>query len=641
MNNMKKYCNSLIKFSRFKTREVLVGNLGIGGDNPIRIQSMTTTDTMNTEMSINQSIKMINSGCEIVRLTAPSIRDAKNLYNIKNGLIQKGYTTPLVADIHFTPNAAIEAAKIVEKVRINPGNFSDKKKFKTYNYSNSEYLDELKRIEEKFFPLIDVCKNHKTAMRIGTNHGSLSDRILSQYGDTPLGMVESALEFVRICEKFNYAQIVLSMKASNPIIMIQAYRLLVNKMMRENMNYPIHLGVTEAGEGDDARIKSAMGIGSLLLDGIGDTIRVSLTEPPEKEIPVAKALINYVSEKHKHARVLDYTTNPINPFTYSRFKTFSKLNIGSNHPPIVVADFSFKKEISHTSFASIGYNYSIKLDKWDISDLACDYVFVGDSDFDFDIPGTIGIIYPYNKWLSHRKGYPLISLSDYLERDIFSKKLNFLQLCLSELSEELIAKLKTSFNTIVIISTNNINSRAEQRRLFMELINNKVNNPVIIHRYYNNLSKESLQMNTSIEIGSLLLDGLGDGVFISTEHCCSDSEVNKIAFDILQGARIRISKTEYISCPSCGRTQFDLEETTQKIREKTAHLKGLKIGIMGCIVNGPGEMADADYGYVGTGYNKVSLYKQKTLVKKNIDTKDALNELIQLIQDNGDWVDEA
>jgi (E)-4-hydroxy-3-methylbut-2-enyl-diphosphate synthase len=584
---------------------------------------------------------MINSGCEIVRLTAPSIRDAKNLYNIKNGLIQKGYNTPLVADIHFTPNAAIEAAKIVEKVRINPGNFSDKKKFKTYNYSKSEYLDELKRIEEKFFPLIDVCKNHKTAMRIGTNHGSLSDRILSQYGDTPLGMVESALEFVRICEKFNYSQIILSMKASNPIIMIQAYRLLVHEMMRENMNYPIHLGVTEAGEGDDARIKSGMGIGSLLLDGIGDTIRVSLTEPPEKEIPVAKALIDYVSEKHQHPKVLGYTTNPINPFTYSRFKSFSKLNIGSNHPPIVVADFSFKKEISHTSFTSIGYNYSVKLDKWDISDLACDYVFVGDSDFDFDVPGTIGIIYPYNKWISHQKGYPLISLSDYLDGDVFSKKLNFLQLCLSELSEELIVKLKTSFNTIVIISTDNINSRAEQRRLFMELMNNKVNNPVIIHRHYNNLSKESLQMNASIEIGSLLLDGLGDGVFISAENCCSDSEVNKIAFDILQGARIRISKTEYISCPSCGRTQFDLEETTQKIREKTAHLKGLKIGIMGCIVNGPGEMADADYGYVGTGYNKVSLYKQKTLVKKNIDTKDALNELIQLIQDNGDWVDGA
>ena len=639
MNNIKKYCNSLIKYSRFKTREVLVGNLGIGGDNPIRIQSMTTTDTMDTQKSIDQSIKMINSGCEIVRLTAPSIRDAKNLYNIKNGLIQKGYNTPLVADVHFTPNAAIEAAKIVEKVRINPGNFSDKKKFKTYNFSTSEYLDELKKIEEKFVPLIDVCKKYKTAMRIGTNHGSLSDRILSQYGDTPLGMVESALEFVRICEKFNYTQIVLSMKASNPIIMIQAYRLLVNKMMLENMNYPIHLGVTEAGEGDDARIKSSMGIGSLLLDGIGDTIRVSLTEPPEKEIPVAQALINYIEDKHQHTKVLDYTTNPINPFTYSRFKTVSKLNIGSNHSPVVVADFSFKKEINYNSFKSIGYNYSTKLDKWHIGDLACDYVFVGNAEIDFEVPGTIGIIYSYNKWLSHQKGYPLISVSDYLENNTLSKKLNFLHLCLDDLSEQLIAKLKISVNTIIIISANHINTRAEQRRLFMELINNKINNPVIIHRHYHSLSKASLQMNGSIEIGSLLLDGLGDGLFISAEKCCSDAELNKIAFNILQGARIRISKTEYISCPSCGRTQFDLEKTTQKIREKTTHLKGLKIGIMGCIVNGPGEMADADYGYVGTGYNKVSLYKKQTLVKKNIDTKDALNELIQLIKDHDDWVD--
>ena len=636
-----KYCNSLIKFSRFKTREVLVGNIGIGGKNPIRIQSMTTTNTMNTQASIDQSIKMIKSGCEIVRLTAPSIKDAKNLYNIKNGIIQKGYNIPLVADIHFTPNAAIEAAKIVEKVRINPGNFSDKKKFQKYNYSKTEYLDELQRIEDKFLPLIDVCKHHKTAMRIGTNHGSLSDRIMSYYGDTPLGMVESALEFVRICEKHKYHQIILSMKASNPIVMIQAYRLLVSKMLEENMNYPIHLGVTEAGDGDDARIKSAMGIGSLLLDGIGDTIRVSLTEPPENEIPVAKAIINYVLHRQKHPLVDSFLHNPINPFIYSRSQTTSIFNIGSSHSPVVIADFSLITEISYSSFSSAGFQYSQNLDKWEISDVACDYVFIGDNDLNFSPPGSTGVIYNYHTWLSHKKGYPLISALDYLECSDFSTSLNFIYINLSDLSLQLIEKLKASTDTVLIIYTTNTNSLLEQRRLFIELINNKITRPVIISRQYESLSKDELQINTSIELGSLLLDGLGDGIFITNNHSIPDSNINKIAFNILQGTRTRMSKTEYISCPSCGRTQFNLEETTQKIRKKTGHLKGLKIGIMGCIVNGPGEMADADYGYVGTGYSKVSLYKKQDLVKKNIDTKDALEELILLIKENGDWIDPA
>tara|TARA_B100001250_G_C19816304_1_gene798632 strand:- start:3181 stop:5109 length:1929 start_codon:yes stop_codon:yes gene_type:complete len=634
-----KYCNSLVKFSRFKTREVLVGNIGVGGNNPIRIQSMTTTHTMNTQASIDQSIKMMKSGCEIVRLTAPSIKDAKNLYNIKNGIIQKGYNIPLVADIHFTPNAAIEAAKIVEKVRINPGNFSDKKKFQKYNYSKTEYLDELKKIEDKFLPLIDVCKSYNTAMRIGTNHGSLSDRIMSYYGDTPLGMVESALEFVRICQKHKYHKIILSMKASNPIIMIQAYRLLVSKMLEENMNYPIHLGVTEAGDGDDARIKSAMGIGALLLDGIGDTVRVSLTEPPENEIPVAKSIINYVLNRQNHPLVPNFSNNPINPFIYSRSQTASIFNIGSSHPPVVIADFSFITEINHSSFSSAGFQYFQNLDKWEISDVACDYVFIGDNDLHFSPPGSIGVIYNYHAWLSHKKGYPLISALDYLECSDFSKKLNFIFISLSDLSTRLKEKLKTSTDTVLVIYTNNTNSLLEQRRLFIELINNNITRPVIISRQYEDLSKDELQINTAIELGSLLLDGLGDGIFITNNHSISDENINKISFNILQGTRTRMSKTEYISCPSCGRTQFNLEETTQKIRKKTGHLKGLKVGIMGCIVNGPGEMADADYGYVGTGYNKVSLYKKQDLVKKNIDTKNALEELILLIKENGDWTD--
>ena len=636
-----KYCNSLVKFSRFETREVLLGNIGVGGGNPIRIQSMTTTNTMNTQDSIDQSIRMIEKGCDIVRLTAPSIKDAKNLYNIKNGILQKGYNTPLVADVHFTPNAAIEAAKIVEKVRINPGNFSDKKKFQKYNYSSADYLDELNRIEDKFSPLVDVCKSYNTAMRIGTNHGSLSDRIMSHYGDTPLGMVESALEFVRICEKLEYHQIILSMKASNPIVMIQAYRLLVAKMLEENMNYPIHLGVTEAGDGDDARIKSAMGIGSLLLDGIGDTIRVSLTEPPENEIPVAKSIINYVLNRHRHLPVASFSNNPINPFIYSRSQTTSMINIGSSYPPVVIADFSSIKEISRSSFSSIGFSYSQDLDKWEMSDFASDYVFFGDNDLTFSPPGSIGIIYNYQNWLSHKKGYPLISVEDYLEGYDFSKKLNFIYLSLIDFSPQLISKLQASKDAVLVIYTNNNNSLLEQRRLFIELINNNINRPVIISRQYQDLSKDEFQMNASIELGSLLLDGLGDGIFIMNKKESADGTINKLSFNILQGTRTRMSKTEYISCPSCGRTQFNLEETTQKIRKKTGHLKGLKIGIMGCIVNGPGEMADADYGYVGTGYNKVSLYKKQDLVKKNIDEKDALEELVMLIKEHGDWKDQT
>ena len=633
------YCNDLCNYSRLKTREVMVGHVGVGGANPIRTQSMTTTDTMDTNASVQQSIRMIQKGCELVRLTAPSIKEARNLENIKNELTKKGYNTPLIADIHFTPNAAIEAAKIVEKVRINPGNFSDKKKFQLKNYSKHQYQEELKRIEEKVFPLIDVCKKHNTAMRIGTNHGSLSDRIMSYYGDTPLGMVESALEFVRICEKYNYTKIILSMKSSNPMVMIQAYRMLIVKMQLEKMNYPLHLGVTEAGEGNEGRIKSAIGIGALLIDGIGDTIRVSLTESPEEEIPVAKSLIHYVKRKNKHIKIPKTNTNPINPFEYSKRKTIRIMNIGGHNSPIVIADFRFKTTINQESLLEVGYRYSHQLDKWSIGDMACDYLFVGDHDINFETPGTLGIIYNYQTWKQVKKGYPLVSCIDYINQNEMSGNLNIIQVCFKDLSNKLINKLKQDPTAVILLNAENTNSLAEQRRVFIELINYEVTSPVIISRSYKNLSRTELQLDTAVDMGSLLIDGLGDGVFIAAENNCSNLDINNIGFNILQATRTRISKTEYISCPSCGRTLFNLEETTAKIRAATSHLKGLKIGIMGCIVNGPGEMADADYGYVGTGPNKVSLYKQKNMVKKNINSENALDELIQLIKDHGDWID--
>ena len=637
--DVNKYYNDLCNYSRIKTREVMVGNIGVGGSNPIRIQSMTTTDTMDTNASVNQAIKMVKAGCELVRLTAPSIKDARNLLEIKNQLIKKGYNIPLIADIHFTPNAAIEAAKIVEKVRINPGNYTDKKKFQLKNYSKHQYQDELNRIEEKLVPLIEICKTYNTAMRIGTNHGSLSDRIMSQYGDTPLGMVESALEFVRICEKHNYNKIILSMKASNPIVMIHAYRLLVANMKQESMNYPLHLGVTEAGEGDDGRIKSAIGVGSLLMDGIGDTIRVSLTEPPEDEIPIAQSLVDYVERKKKHEKIINPKTNPINPFLYTKRNTKRIMNIGGKNKPVVVSSLCFKKNINKESLIDFGYRYSTQLDKWTISDTASDYLFVGDNDINFKPPGSLGIIYNYIKWTQQKRGYPLLSCKEYLDNVCLSKNINIIRLFLNDLTSGLIHKLKDDRTAVLLIDSGNTNSLADHRRIFIKLINNNIINPVIISRSYNSSSRNTIQLDASVDIGPLLLDGLGDGIFIFAKKYGNPRDINQISFNILQATRTRISKTEYISCPSCGRTLFNLEETTAKIRLATGHLKGLKIGVMGCIVNGPGEMADADYGYVGTGPNKVSLYKQKQLIKRNISSDKALDELIKLIRENGDWVD--
>lgn len=640
--NKFKYSNSLTKYSRFQTREVNVGPIVIGGDNPIVIQSMTTTDTMNTEATVAQSIRMIEAGCQMVRITAPSIKDAKNLEEIKKEIRKRGYDTPLVADIHFTPNAAEHAARIVEKVRVNPGNYADRKKFEHIEYTDSTYQEELERIRKRFTPLVHICKEHGTAMRIGTNHGSLSDRILSRYGDTAEGMVESALEFAQICEDEGFHELVFSMKSSNPQVMVQAYRLLVNRMIELGMNYPLHLGVTEAGDGEDGRIKSAVGIGTLLEDGLGDTVRVSLTEEPEAEIPVAKALVDRYSNRGTHEVIPEITKNPIRPFEYSRRESRAVRNIGEKHVPVVMADFSLKEKITPASLFALGYQYSVPLDKWNLTDQACDYIFSGDLSLDFEIPGTLGIVQNYKTWLKSpdKKGhFPFFNSDEYLKDGIKSKTMNFVYCCLGDLSKELMDKLTPDHTSVLIIDTYNSNGVAEQRRLFIDLMNADCLVPVIIGRAYRNLSSDQFQLYSSTDVGALLIDGLGDGIFLAPENCGPDNMINSTAFGILQATRTRISKTEYISCPSCGRTLFDLQEVTAKIRSRTQHLKGVKIGIMGCIVNGPGEMADADYGYVGTGPGKISLYKEKEVVKRNIPENEAVDELISLIQDNGDWID--
>ncbi len=657
IDKQKNYCNSLTEYSRFKTREVFVGKIPLGNNNPIRIQSMTTTDTMDTIATVEQTIRMVDAGCEYVRITAPSINEAKNLENIKNELRKRGYDVPLIADIHFTPNAAEIAAQIVEKVRVNPGNYADKKKFEQQEYTDGEYDAELERIRKKFTPLVKICKEHGTAMRIGTNHGSLSDRIMNRYGDTPLGMVESALEFVRICEELVYHNIVLSMKASNTQVMVQAYRLLVNRMINEGMNYPLHLGVTEAGGGEDGRIKSALGIGTLLEDGLGDTVRVSLTEDPEYEAPVAISLVNRYKNRKGHKPIVPIDKNPVDPFTYVKSKSFELPGIGGSNHPIVTADFSSYENVSYDDLKDIGYTYDAVTDKWNVSDLAADFVFTGNTDLSFPIPSGLKQICNYPHWLSfsERKNFhPLFTSGDYLAAKKLSGTLNFLKINFSDLTKELIKKLKEDNNTVLVIETKNDHGMAEQRRFFFELKNKEMDNPVIIKRDYKNISLDELRLYSSTDFGALLIDGMGDGVWITANPLIrgksendkttfvNESQtkfINRTLFGILQAARVRISMTDYIACPSCGRTLFDLQVTTEMIRKRTSHLKGLKIAIMGCIVNGPGEMADADYGYVGSGIDKISLYRGKEVVNNNVPSTKAVDSLINLIKEDGNWTD--
>ncbi len=659
--NLKKYCNSLTRYSRYKTREVYIGDIPLGGNNPIRIQSMTTTNTMDTIATVEQTIRMVEAGCEYVRITAPSLKEAQNLKNIKEELHRRGYKVPLIADIHFTPNAAELAARIVEKVRINPGNYVDKKKFEIKEYTESEYQAELDRIREKFVPLVRICKEYGTAMRIGTNHGSLSDRIMSRYGDTPIGMVESAMEFLRICEDEGYHNIVLSMKASNPQVMVQAYRLLVNKMESEGMNYPLHLGVTEAGGGEDGRIKSALGIGTLLEDGLGDTIRVSLTEDPEYEVPVAISLAVRYKGRENHQPIKEINSFFHDPFSYNKRKTFEISNIGGSNVPRVVVDYSNRQINSQKDLVDIGYSYDEESDKWNLSDIAADLIYLGDNTLPFDCPNGLKAIYNYQHWIKLENKYnsfPIFNFEQYLNSSNKSNELNFLRLKINDVNDESLKLISLDNTLVLVLETNNLHGMAEQRRVFFDLVDYGVNNPVIIKRDYKNIQYKDLQLYASTDLGSLLIDGFGDGVWLKIENLIKDevkqglyiksfvnkneSEqklINRLLFNILQAARQRISKTEYIACPSCGRTLFDLQETTEMIRSRTEHLKGVKIAVMGCIVNGPGEMADADYGYVGSGVDRITLYREKNIVRRNIPTENAVDELIALIKEDGKWIE--
>ncbi len=647
-----KYAASLVAYQRRTTIPVEVGHVFIGSDFPIRIQSMTTVDTMDTQGSIDQSIRMIDAGCEIVRITAPSVKEAQNLENIRKGLRTRGYQTPLVADIHFTPNAAELAARIVEKVRINPGNYADKKRFEVIDYTDASYQSELERIRDKFLPLVKICKEYGTAMRIGTNHGSLSDRILSRYGDTPLGMVESALEFLRICEDENYYNIVLSMKSSNTQVMVEAYRLLSKKLEEgEFKAYPLHLGVTEAGEGEDGRIKSAVGIGTLLEDGLGDTIRVSLTEDPELEIPVAQEMVRRLQNRssksypiHPWKGKTDSFDSPIHPFYYERRHSNEVLNFGGKQVPRVIADFSSVSELSMDDLKSIGHFYLPEPDKWAMNDLGADYIFTGDQNIPFMLPNGLRQIQSSSVWLTHQINtiYPQFTWDEWCRSTSKHPNINFIKINAASLIGDvnMLDNLKIEKQVVIILHSSNEHKMPEIRRAFFDLIHHSILSPVIIQLDYKDVSDEQLQIYSPTDAGALLVDGLGDGIMISTSGLKNSFALrNSTSFGTLQASRVRISKTEYISCPSCGRTLFDLQETTAKIRQVTDHLKGIKIGIMGCIVNGPGEMADADYGYVGTGKDKIALYKGQNVIKKSVPAHLAVDELIQLIKDHGDWKD--
>jgi (E)-4-hydroxy-3-methylbut-2-enyl-diphosphate synthase len=669
---MELYCNSLTGYRRLKTREIKIGDLLLGNLHPIRVQTMTTTDTMDTIATVEQSIRCIEAGAELVRITAPSKKEAENLLNIKNELRKRGYTTPLVADIHFTPNAAEIAARIVEKVRVNPGNYVDKKKFELIEYSDADYAEEIQRIQERFSPLVRICKEYGTAMRIGTNHGSLSDRIMSRYGDTPMGMVESAMEFLRVARAESYHNIVLSMKSSNPQVMVQAYRLLIQQMEAEfGECYPLHLGVTEAGDGEDGRVKSAAGIGTLLEDGIGDTIRVSLTEDPEFEIPVCKDLVKRYANRREQSFVPAAGKISYNPFEYKRRETFVVENVGNNHVPVVIADLSKLPKISRNDLIAIGYSYDEQLDKWNIGDAAADFVFTGNQVLDFALPGTLKVICYPATWAEAlatapalaEQYFPIFDAAAYVDAGKKSNRVNFVMKdCFSDETPvndfSFIDELAKDKSVVLCLSSENSNSMQSIRRMFIELQNRDIQNPVVIICDSNWQTADEHLIHYSTECGALFLDGFGDGICLGMTsvayktasqtnasgrtyllNTSVEQFINNTAFSILQATRTRISKTEYISCPSCGRTLFDLQETTAKIRSRTNHLKGVKIAIMGCIVNGPGEMADADFGYVGSGVGKITLYRGKEVVKRNIDSDIAVDELINLLKENDAWIE--
>lgn len=656
---MNTYCSSWISPERLPTHVVKIGKLWMGNPHPIVVQSMTTADTLDTAATVAECIRMIEAGCELIRITAPSKKEAQNLENIKKELQKKGYSTPLVADIHFTPNAAEIAAQIVEKVRINPGNYADKKKFEFTEYTPETYQQELQKIEKKFLPLINILKEHQTALRIGTNHGSLSDRIMSFYGDSPKGMVESALEFIQFCEAQNYHSIVISMKASNTQVMVYAYRLLVHEMLkgRTRFLYPLHLGVTEAGDGADGRIKSTVGIGTLLADGLGDTIRVSLTEPPEAEIPVAKAILHHyqnqklnlmewLKKNPEYLAKYQHAFPPYNPFDFQRRLTTKVHHFGVQEFPRVIANFEHIPQISYNDLTTIGYTYLPETDKWNVSDLAADYLLVGENLPELDLPPHLQVIQNYSSWIKNpqRNVFPLFE--DYAS---FSKALLRSDVCnLVKINVEDILfndLYPKDFHFVAILQSETY-AIQPIRLAIAKWMEKGVQVPIVLNvqvneNFYDGVSiKEYFQIASAGRVGPLLIDGLLDGLMLTTTVSSIDTNlINETAFNILQACRLRMTKTEYISCPSCGRTLFDLQTTTAMIRKHTEHLKGVKIAVMGCIVNGPGEMADADYGYVGSGHGTISLYKGKDLVLRDVPSQHAVQELIQLIKKDGRWIE--
>lgn len=604
-------------YSRRKSSVVNIGNTPLGDENPIRIQSMANVSTMDTEAAVRQAIRMIEAGAEYVRFTAQGEREARNLGEIRKELNAQGYTTPLVADIHFNPRAADAAAEEVEKVRINPGNYVDKvKTFDLLEYTDEEYAAELQKIRDRFVPFLNICKEHGTAIRIGVNHGSLSDRIMSRYGDTPEGMVASCMEFLRICRDENFPDVVISIKASNTVVMVKTVRLLVRTMEAEGMHYPLHLGVTEAGDGEDGRIKSAVGIGTLLTDGIGDTIRVSLSEDPEAEMPVARKLVDYILERQGHKPITASLTPGYDPITATRRISRVAEGIGGNFPPIVISDRSNGDfEFDHLSMP--------------------DYIYIGAEDPE-NLPDTFRMLVDAHFWKERPNAFPYFIASEIEEMKKFNSPLKFIRLTFNDLTNRTLEILKQDPTVVVVLSTHHRNAVGSQRAAMHKLIIAGCDVPVILHREYHETDKESLQLKSAADFGTLLLDGFGNGLMLQDDDC-EATTTDSCMFGILQATRTRISKTEYISCPSCGRTLYDLQTTIARIKEATSHLKGLKIGIMGCIVNGPGEMADADYGYVGAGRGQISLYKGKECVLKNVAEEDAVERLVQLIKENGDW----
>ena len=604
-------------YNRRQSSVVQIGNKQLGGNNPILIQSMANVSTLDTNACVEQAIRIIDAGADYVRFTAQGVREAENLGVIRQELTKRGYTHPLVADIHFNPRAADAAAQVVEKVRINPGNYVDSKVFNIRDYSEEEYNSGIEKIRERFIPFLNLCKQHNTAIRLGINHGSLSDRIMSRYGDTPEGMVASCLEYLKICREEDFQHVAISIKASNTVVMVQTVRLLVKTMDAEGMSYPLHLGVTEAGDGEDGRIKSAVGIGTLLHDGIGDTIRVSLSEEPEAEVPVARKLVDYIQERAGANHVEGSISPEFNNVKPARRISRDVCGIGRGGIPVVISDRSY------------GLNFEFN------QEAKPDYVYVGTEDPD-NLPDNMQLLVDAHVWKHRANVFPYFIASDAKELKNYDSPLKFIRLTYADLNDQTLEVLKSDKAVVVILSTHHANGLGAQRAFMHKLLSSGCDVPVILHREYHETDIESLQIKAAADMGAMILDGFCDGIFLNNTKGDALATDNCM-FCILQATRARISKTEYISCPGCGRTLYNLQTTIARVKKATSHLKGLKIGIMGCIVNGPGEMADADYGYVGAGVGRISLYKGKECVQRNIPENEAVERLVELIKENGDW----